>query len=259
MIFGEVLEVEGLVKRYGEVLALRDFTVSVRSGGCLVLLGRNGAGKTTALRCMAGVLVPSSGRVSVDGVDTRADPAAVRAGIGLMPEVPGLYERMSARVYLEYFAAVYEIPPAERQARIGELLGLFELQAAGERWLGTFSKGMRQKVALIRATLHRPRLILADEPTSALDPDSARRAWGYLKGLQRDGAALVICTHSMPEAEALAGSIGIMSGGRLLAEGEPAELARQAGLPPRQEVVERPTLQEVYLAIVGDQDELSAA
>ena len=247
-----MLDVFGLAKNYGEVLALRDLTVRVDEGQCLVLLGRNGAGKTTALRCMAGVLLPSAGRVRVDGIDAEEDPAAVRAKVGLMPEVPGLYERMSARAYLDHFGAIYDIAPDVRGRRIDDLLELFELTDAGDRWLGTFSKGMRQKVALIRATLHRPRLILADEPTSALDPDSARRAWLYLKDLQEKGCALVICTHSMEEAEHLAGHIGIMSGGRALAIGDLSELRRESGLKTRQEIRELPTLQDIYLAIVGN-------
>src|SRR5712664_1247196 len=252
-----MLEVESLAKRYGDVLALKDLTVRVEEGQCLVLLGRNGAGKTTALRCMAGVLLPSAGTVTVDGIDSAEDPAAVRAKVGLMPEVPGLYERMSARAYLDHFGAIYDLEPAVRKRRINELLDLFELAEVGDRWLGTFSKGMRQKVALIRATLHRPRLVLADEPTSALDPDSARRAWIYLKDLQKAGCALVICTHSMEEAEHLAGDIGIMSGGRALAVGNVNELRRQSGLKTRQEVRELPSLQDIFLAIVGNHHELA--
>jgi len=252
-----VLEVVGLAKRYGDVLALRDLSVRVEEGQCLVLLGRNGAGKTTALRCMAGVLLPSAGTVTVDGIDAAEDPAAVRAKVGLMPEVPGLYERMSARSYLDHFGAIYDLEPALRRRRIDELLDLFELAEAGDRWLGTFSKGMRQKVALIRATLHRPRLVLADEPTSALDPDSARRAWVYLKGLQKQGCALVICTHSMEEAENLAGKIGIMSGGLALDIGELAELRRRSGMKTHMEMRELPTLQDIYLAIVGNHIELA--
>ena len=252
-----MLEVDGLAKRYGEVLALRDLTVRVDEGRCLVLLGRNGAGKTTALRCMAGVLLPSAGTVTVDGIDAADDPAAVRAKVGLMPEVPGLYERMSVRAYLDYFGAIYDVDPALRRKRIEHLLEIFELTDAGDRWLGTYSKGMRQKVALIRATLHRPRLVLADEPTSALDPDSARRAWVYLKDLQKEGCALVICTHSMEEAEHLAGDIGIMSAGRALAIGTMTELRRKSGLATRQEVREVPTLQDIYLAIVGERHELA--
>src|SRR5436309_2137349 len=259
-----MLEVERLGKRYGDVLALRDLSVRVGEGACLVLLGRNGAGKTTALRCMAGVLAPSAGTVRVDGIDAVADPTAVRALDGLMPELPGLYERMSARGYLDYFGAIYGMDQDVRKRRIDELLDLFELIDAGDRWLGTFSKGMRQKVALIRATLHRPRLVLADEPTSALDPDSARRAWAYLKDLQREGCALVICTHSMDEAENLVGGtapgqIGIMSAGRALAVGDLGALRRQSGLPVRQEVRELPTLQDIYLAIVGNHRELAEA
>jgi ABC-2 type transport system ATP-binding protein len=252
-----VLLVEGLAKRYGDVLALQDLSVRLEAGECLVLLGRNGAGKTTALRCMAGVLLPTAGSVKVDGIDAADDPAGVRARVGLMPEVPGLYERMSARAYLDHFGAIYEIEPSVRRRRIDELLEVFEITDAGDRWLGTFSKGMRQKVALIRATLHRPRLVLADEPTSALDPDSARRAWIYLKDLQKEGCALVICTHSMEEAEQLAGDIGIMSAGRALAIGSMVELRRRSGLKTRQEVVELPTLQDIYLAIVGNHHELA--
>jgi ABC-2 type transport system ATP-binding protein len=247
-----LLEVNRLAKRYGDVLALQDLTVRVGEGECLILLGRNGAGKTTALRCMAGVLLPSGGSVKVDGIDAAEDPAGVRARVGLMPEVPGLYERMSARAYLDHFGAIYDMEPGFRRRQIDQLLDLFELSDAGDRWLGTYSKGMRQKVALIRATLHRPRLVLADEPTSALDPDSARRAWVYLKDLQAQGCALVICTHSMEEAEHLAGDIGIMAGGRALAVGDLVELRRQSGLKTRQEIRELPTLQDIYLAIVGN-------
>src|SRR5258705_881650 len=252
-----MLEVEGLAKRYGEVLALRELSVRVGEGGCLVLLGRNGAVKTTALRCMAGVLEPASGVVRVDGIDAADDPAAVRARVGLMPEVPGLYERMSARTYLDYFGAIYDLEPGLRRLRIEELLFRFDLTDAADRWLGSYSKGMRQKVALIRATMHRPRLVLADEPTSALDPDSARRAWAYLKELQEDGCALVICTHSMEEAEVLAGAIGIMSAGRGLAVGDLAELRRKSGLQVRREMRELPTLQDIYLAIVGDRPQVA--
>ena len=252
-----MLEVEGLAKRYGEVLALRELSVKVDAGSCLVLLGRNGAGKTTALRCMAGVLEPTAGTVRVDGIDSAADPAAVRSRVGLMPEVPGLYERMSARAYLDYFGDVYDLPEKLRRRRIEDLLERFDLVEAADRWLGSYSKGMRQKVALIRATLHRPRLILADEPTSALDPDSARRAWAYLKELEREGCGLVICTHSMEEAENLAGSIGIMSAGRALAVGDIADLRRRSGLKVRREMRELPTLQDIYLAIVGNHHELA--
>jgi len=252
-----VLEVRNLAKRYGDVPALKELTVRVEAGQCLILLGRNGAGKTTALRCMAGVLVPSAGEVRVDGIDASDDPAGVRARVGLMPEVPGLYERMSARAYLDYFGAIYDIEPSVRGRRIGELLELFELSDAGDRWLGTFSKGMRQKVALIRATLHRPRLVLADEPTSALDPDSARRAWAYLKDLQAHGCALVICTHNMDEAEHLGASdggdaaIGIMSAGRALAIGNLASLRVRSGLEVRREMRDLPTLKDIYLAVIS--------
>lgn len=256
-----MLKVEGLAKRYGEVWAVRNLTVSLAGGGCLILLGQNGAGKTTAMRCMSGVVRPTSGSVFVEGVDAVADPDGARARIGMVPEIPGLYERMSAHAYLDYFAQVYELEESARERRIGELLARFDLAHAGDRWLGTFSKGMRQKVALIRATLHQPRLVLADEPTSALDPDSAHVAWDYLLDLRRQGSALVVCTHDMEEAQTLAGrdgTIGVMSAGRLLAAGDFSELTAVAGLHPHREVVEKPTLEEIYLAIVAGERESEA-
>ena len=248
-----MLKVEGLAKSYGEVSAVRDMSLRLEAGECLVLLGRNGAGKTTALRCLAGVVKPSAGRITVGGLDAAAQAAEVRALVGLMPEVPGLYERMSAPAYLDYFGAVYGLQETERRRRIADLLDYFDLSHARGRWLGTFSKGMRQKVALIRATLHRPRLVLADEPTSALDPASAAAAWRYLKELQAAGSGLVICTHSMEEADALAGRVGIMSGGLLLAEGDLAHLRRRSGLKLRKQVRQLPTLHDIFLAIVGSE------
>src|SRR5438270_12549189 len=122
-----MLEVQGLAKRYGDVLALKDLSVSVDEGQCLVLLGRNGAGKTTALRCMAGVLVPTSGVVKVDVIDAADAPAAVRARVGLMPEVPGLCVRVSVRAYVDYFSSIYDIEPAIRRIWIDDLLDSFAL------------------------------------------------------------------------------------------------------------------------------------
>jgi ABC-2 type transport system ATP-binding protein len=246
-----VLEVEALAKRFGEVWAVQEMSLALEGGTSLVLLGQNGAGKTTALRCLSGLLLPTAGAVRVGGIDSREDPDAVRAQVGMVPEVPGLYDRMPARAYLDYFGRIHELDLPTRTKRIGDLLDRFGLSAAGDRWLGTFSKGMRQKVALIRATLHRPRLVLADEPTSALDPDSARIAWAYLEDLRRQGAALVVCTHNLEEAQELAGEIGIMANGRLLATGGIEDLIDRAGLKRHRSVVERPTLEEVYLAIVG--------
>lgn len=254
-----MLRTEGLSKRYGELWALRDIDIELAAGGCLVLLGRNGAGKSTALRCMAGIVAPTSGRAWVDGLDVTVEPDQVRARVGLMPELPGLYERMSARAYLDYFGQIYGLEAAERSRRIDGLLELFDLASEAQRWLGSYSKGMRQKVALIRSTIHRPQLVLADEPTSALDPASARRAWDYLKELQAAGSALVICTHSMVEAEELAGTVGIMSAGRLLATGNIAELTRRSGLKPRRELRRWPGLQDIYISIVGEPLDAAAA
>jgi len=247
--------VDGLCKDFGGFRALDHVSFEVDAGESLVILGENGAGKTTTLRCLAGVLVPSGGSVVVGGVSVADDSEAVRSQVGLLSELPGLYERMTAPDYLDFFGRIQGVDPDARRGRIGELLQRFGLDSRSDVWMGSFSKGMRQKVALIRATMHRPRLVLADEPTSALDPDSARVAWAYLEELRAGGAALVVCTHNMEEAQALAGEIGIMARGRLLAAGDLRALTRAAGLKKHREVVERPTLEEIYLAIVGNGEE----
>ncbi|MEA2646069.1 MAG: type transport system ATP-binding protein [Chloroflexota bacterium] len=251
------IDVRGLTKDFGAFRALDDVSFEVRPGESLVILGENGAGKTTTLRCLAGVLVPSEGVVRVGGVSVADDPEAVRSQVGLLSEVPGLYERMTAPEYLDFFGRIQGMADDVRAARIPELLTLFGLDQRTDVWMGSFSKGMRQKVALIRATLHHPRVLLLDEPTSSMDPAGARLTWEYILGLKESGIAVVVCTHNLRETARVADRLAIMAGGRILAQGPLAALQQELGLKPRYVRTLVPGLEDIYMEVMARSGRLS--
>ena len=249
--------VDGLCKDFGGFRALDHVSFEVGAGESLVILGENGAGKTTTLRCLAGVLVPSGGRVVVGGVSVAEDSEAVRSQVGLLSELPGLYERMTAPDYLDFFGRIHGVAPEVRRERIGELLQRFGLDSRTDVWMGSFSKGMRQKVALIRATLHQPRVLLLDEPTSSMDPAGARLTWDYIMALKESGIAVVVCTHNLRETAKVADRLAIMAGGRILANGALHELQAELGLEPRYVRSLVPGLEDIYMEVMARAGRLS--
>jgi ABC-2 type transport system ATP-binding protein len=196
-------------------------------------------------------LTPTRGKVVVGGISVVDDPEAVRAQVGLLSEVPGLYERMTAPDYLDFFGAIQGMDVADRRRAIPELLHHFGLDRRDDVWLGSYSKGMRQKVALIRATLHRPRVLLLDEPTSSMDPVGARLTWEYIGALKRSGLAVVVCTHNLRETAQVADRLAIMARGRILALGSLGELQAELGLEPRYVQTLVPGLEDVYLRVIA--------
>ncbi|MFY9613918.1 MAG: ABC transporter ATP-binding protein [Candidatus Dormiibacterota bacterium] len=242
--------VEGLCKDFGSFRALDTVSFDVNSGESVVILGENGAGKTTTLRCLAGVLSPSAGTVTVGGISVADDSEAVRAQVGLLSELPGLYERMTAPEYLDFFGRIQGMAEDLRRERIAELLQRFGLDGRNDVWIGSFSKGMRQKVALIRATLHHPRVLLLDEPTSSMDPAGARLTWDYIMSLKQSGIAVVICTHNLRETARVADRLAIMAGGRILAQGTLDELHAELGLKPRYVRTLVPGLEDIYMEVM---------
>ncbi|MCR4406500.1 MAG: ABC transporter ATP-binding protein [Anaerolineae bacterium] len=223
---------EGLTKRFNDFTAVDRVSFSVSAGEILALLGPNGAGKTTTVRMLASILAPTSGRVLVAGYDTVADAQLVRRQVGILTEFPGLYLRMKGLDYLDFFGQLYGLPAERRRQRSLELLELFGMADAAGRRIGEYSKGMRQKMALVRSLLHDPPVLLLDEPTSAMDPHSAKQVRDCIRQLRSAQRAIVLCTHNLPEAENLADRIAIIHQGRIIIMGSPAELKTRLLGPP---------------------------
>ncbi|MGC8838498.1 MAG: ABC transporter ATP-binding protein [Anaerolineae bacterium] len=211
-------------KRFGDFQALRGLSFSLRRGEVLALLGPNGAGKTTMVRLVASLLRPSEGRIQVFGYDTVQQAAEVRRRVGLLTEAPGLYARMRAEEYLAFFGRLYGMASERLAEEIPLWLRRLGLWEARHLRLGEYSKGMRQKLALIRALLHRAPLLLLDEPTSALDPAWTHRVHGIIRELRDQGHAVVVCTHNLAEAQALADRVLVLKGGQAVLEARVQDL-----------------------------------
>jgi ABC-2 type transport system ATP-binding protein len=211
-------------------------TLRVRAGEILALLGPNGAGKTTTVRMLAAILKPTSGRATVAGFDVVRDARAVRQHVGVLTEMPGLYLRMTALPYLDFFGQLWGLTSHQRAERSELLLRRFGLWETRGQRLGEYSKGMKQKLAIIRAMLHDPPVLLLDEPTSAMDPHSAKLVRDAIISLRDARRAIVVCTHNLAEAELLADRIAIIRLGRLILLGTPRELKAQLLGPPLMKV-----------------------
>jgi ABC-2 type transport system ATP-binding protein len=223
-----MIETNDLSKQFNnDFWAVDGVTLAVRPGTILALLGQNGAGKTTTVRMLTALLAPTRGWARVAGFDVTKNPHDIRANVGVLTEQHGLYMRMSGIEYLEYFGKVYGLDPAARKSRSDHLLQYFGLEEAARRRSGEYSKGMKQKLALARALMHNPSVLLLDEPTSAMDPESSRLVRDEIARLRSSQRTIVICTHNLAEAEALADRIAIIYRGRILLNGTLDELTRQ--------------------------------
>lgn len=227
-----MIETQDLSKQFHDFMAVDGVNLSVQSGQILALLGQNGAGKTTTVRMMTALLQPTRGWARVAGYDVVKNGHDVRASVGVLTEQHGLYMRMTAVEYLDFFGQVYNLSPALRKSRSQNLLEYFGLAEASKRRIGEYSKGMRQKLALARAMIHDPGVLLLDEPTSAMDPESARLVRDEIARLKSSSRTIVICSHNLTEVEALADQIAIIYRGKILVQGSLDELKRNVlGLP----------------------------
>ncbi|MEE8391946.1 MAG: ABC transporter ATP-binding protein [Anaerolineae bacterium] len=227
-----MIELIGLSKQFDDFTAVDEVTLSVAAGEILALLGPNGAGKTTTVRMLAAILRPTAGRAFVAGYNVVEHPGEIRQQVGLLTEHPGLYLRMKGKEYLHFFGRLMGLDDGESERRARDLLTRFGMPEAWNRRIGTYSKGMRQKMALVRAMLHEPSVLLLDEPTSAMDPHSAKLVRDAVLGLRHHQRAIIICTHNLAEAEALADRIAIIRRGKIIALGTPAELKSRLLGPP---------------------------
>ena len=267
-----MIDVREISRRFGNTVALDHASFRVESGEIVALLGPNGAGKTTASRIIAGILAPSDGDVIVDGLSVRAEPNAVRRRCGFVTDQPSLYERMPLRQYLEFFGRLYELAdPGRRANELALLLGLTDRLDAR---LGTFSRGMKQKVAIARALVHDPPVLLLDEPATALDPEMARTLREFIVSLRARHRAILLCTHDLDEAQRIADRVVIVYKGRVAREGRVGDLRsagrdtyvltfagdperaraalREAGIDVLAVTQEVRSLEEAYFAVVSE-------
>jgi len=222
-----MIETQDLSKHFDDFKAVDGVTLTVKPGQILALLGQNGAGKTTTVRMLTALLNPTRGWAQVNGYNVVKQAADVRASVGVLTEQHGLYVRMTAGEYLDFFGEVYRLDLSARNARTKYLLDYFGLSDVAHKRVGEYSKGMRQKLALARALMHEPPVLLLDEPTSAMDPESARLVRDEISRLKSSQRTIVICTHNLAEAEAIADIIAIIYRGRILLSGTLDELKQQ--------------------------------
>jgi ABC-2 type transport system ATP-binding protein len=222
---------EDLTKHFDNFVAVDGISLNVSTGQVLVILGPNGAGKTTTVRMLTSILHPTRGRAWVSGYDVIREPEKVRASVGVLTEHHGLYGRMNADEYLGFFSRLYNVNHSEFITRRDELLDRFGLAVVRRKRLAEYSKGMRQKLALVRAMIHNPPVLLLDEPTSAMDPESARMVRDAIRTLRSGERTIVLCTHNLAEAEELADQVAIIRHGKILLN-DTTECLKQSLLGP---------------------------
>lgn len=230
----DVINLNQVSFQYSKGFALRNVSFRMQKGEVFALLGPNGAGKTTTIRLVNGLLNASSGSMSVLGCDPYKDGITIRRKTGVLTETPALYERLTALENLTFFGKLNGMNAVDLRNRIQELLDYFDLAEHADQRVGTYSRGMRQRLAIARALLHHPELLFLDEPTSNLDPEIARQVQDLILRVKREeGCSVVICTHRLYEAEQVCDHAAIMHEGKLLAEGSLQELREAAGLAKR--------------------------
>jgi ABC-2 type transport system ATP-binding protein len=222
-----IIEVKDLHRLFGDIHAVDGLTFDIQPGEVFGLLGPNGAGKTTTVRLLNGILPPSSGSMRVFGLNPAEQGEQVRQKTGVLTETPSLYERLSARENLTFFGTLAEIPEEVLGGRVAEILSFFELESRAQDKVETYSKGMKQRLALARALLHQPPLLFLDEPTSGLDPEAAQQVNALIESLSHKGQTIILCTHNLTEAERLCDRVAVMKTGRVLALGSLTDLSRR--------------------------------
>lgn len=227
---------QDLSKEFEKFLAVDGIDLNVGAGEVLALLGPNGSGKTTTVRMLSSILIPTRGWARVAGFDVVEQPDQVRSSVGVLTEHHGLYNRMSAVDYLDFFGQIYGLDQPTRSRRAERMLEEFGLIKFQKRKIGKFSRGMQQKLALARTLLHEPPVLLLDEPTSAMDPESARLVRDSIQDLRSSDRAIILCTHNLAEAEKLADKIAIIRYGKILAQGTPESLKQKLLGPAEFEV-----------------------
>lgn len=235
-----MLTIQNLLKRYGQKVAVDHISLSVEAGDIVGFIGHNGAGKTTTLKCCAGILVPDEGTIAIDGIDLQRDPLAAKQRLAYLPDNPDLYEYLSGIAYLNFIADVYGVEKKVRAERIERYATMFEIRDNLGDLIRQYSHGMKQKIAVISALIHEPKLMMLDEPFVGLDPVAAHRLKTVMHAMCEQGSAIFFSTHVLDVAEKLCDKIAIIREGKIVVAGEMAA------------VLGDDSLESVFLELQGD-------
>ena len=247
------ITLRGVTKRFGDIVAVDDLDLDVAEGSCVGLLGPNGAGKSTTMRMLTAQAIADQGAISVLGYQLPQDSKQARALCGVVPQLDNLDVELTARQNLAVFARLYRIPRSERQDAVERALDIAKLTERADDPVDELSGGMRRRLLIARALVHRPRLLLLDEPTVGLDPQVRQELWALIDALRNEGTTILMSTHYIEEAERLADSVAIMSEGRVVARGRPLDLVRRhAGVETLEVYGPPPRLAEVRDAAEAD-------
>ena len=235
---------EGLSKRFGPLMAVRDLSITVPPGEIYGLIGPNGSGKTTTVKMLTGLYRPTAGRIFVSGVDLLAAPEHAKRAMGYIPDEPFIYDKLSGREFLHLMGELYGVRRTARASRIERLLEIFPLSAVIDTYIENYSRGNKQKLAILAALLHEPRVLVVDEPVIGLDPESTITVRELLRAFAARGGAILVCTHTLAFAERVCHRVGLLREGVLVQEGNLAVLREAAGLPDA-------SLEGLYLHFTG--------
>ena len=225
-----MLDIKGLTKCYGEKKAVDDLSLHIAPGTIYGFIGHNGAGKTTTLKSVVGILDFDEGEIRINGISIKADPIACKSVLAYIPDNPDLYEYMTGIKYLNFIADIFGVSPEDRKARIEKYADLFELTKVLAQPISAYSHGMKQKLAIISALMHKPKLLLMDEPFVGLDPIAAHQLKGIMRELCDEGGAIFFSTHVLEVAEKLCDKVAIIKGGKLLKSGSMEQVKGDASL-----------------------------
>ncbi len=238
-----IIQTEHLTKKFGKIIAVDNLDLEIPHGVTFGLLGPNGAGKTTTVRILNAIIKPTSGKAKVNGYDIQKDQKKVKSISGFLPESPGLYDKLTCVEFLEFIGELYSVPSAILKERIYELIELFELKGRENDLLEGYSRGMKQKVCLMSAIIHDPKVIFLDEPTSNLDPEASLMVRDMIQQLAKKAdKTIFLCTHLLKHAEDLCDIIGIIKEGKLVIEGDTKKIIEET---------DTKDLEQAYLKIMG--------
>ncbi|MHB8860574.1 MAG: ABC transporter ATP-binding protein [Minisyncoccota bacterium] len=249
----DIIEVKNLTKTFGDFVAVKDVSFTVKEGGIFAFLGPNGAGKSTTIKMLTTLLHPTSGTITINGHDPMVDSDAVRHSFGIVFQDPSLDEDLTALENLELHGVLYSVPPATLAKRIDELLTLVELSDRRNDFVRDFSGGMKRRLEIARGLLHHPKIIFLDEPTLGLDPQTRNHLWSYVQKLNADeGITVFFTTHYMEEADRIARHIAVIDNGTIIAQGTSEDLQRETSTA---------SLEEAFLKLTGNaiRDEASSS